>query len=365
MSSIPKILFVTKGYGPMVGGGKCSQRNYEMLLSLCGPENLFRVDTGELNKLKKWRYKFETFLNRYMYDISFSVLKEIDYLIRNKNISIVFLDSSMAGRLAKRLKHKYPKLSVITFFHNLEYDLICDAPYGGLKKKIYLYLSKVNEIAACKYSDKIVALNDRDTCAIENRYMRKVDLCIPISLPDIYDNRNRIEPPSISDETKTALFIGSYFYPNVQGITWFVDNVLPLVDINLIIVGSGMNKLAIDRTKNIEIYDSVESLVDFYEKADFMIMPIFSGSGMKVKTAEALMYGKTIIGTKEAFEGYNVTSDIGFVCSSVEDFVNKINMLKLRDQKYNPEARRVYEQSYSYASTLPLFKKLLTEENKI
>lgn len=37
-----------------------------------------------------------------------------------------------------------------------------------------------------------------------------------------------------------------------------------------------------------------------------MVMPIFSGSGMKVKTAEALMYGKFLIGTKEAFEGYEI-----------------------------------------------------------
>jgi len=37
-----------------------------------------------------------------------------------------------------------------------------------------------------------------------------------------------------------------------------------------------------------------------------VILPIISGSGMKTKTAEALMYGKSIIGIKEAFEGYKM-----------------------------------------------------------
>ncbi len=39
---------------------------------------------------------------------------------------------------------------------------------------------------------------------------------------------------------------------------------------------------------------------------DYIISPIFVGGGMKVKTCEALMYGKNIIGTSESFEGYDI-----------------------------------------------------------
>ena len=37
----------------------------------------------------------------------------------------------------------------------------------------------------------------------------------------------------------------------------------------------------------------------FYQNAELMVMPIFSGSGMKVKTAEALMYGKFLMERKK------------------------------------------------------------------
>ena len=45
-----------------------------------------------------------------------------------------------------------------------------------------------------------------------------------------------------------------------------------------------------------------------------------TGSGMKVKTCEALMYGKNILGTDEAFEGYELdTARVGGRCNNAED----------------------------------------------
>ena len=54
-----------------------------------------------------------------------------------------------------------------------------------------------------------------------------------------------------------------------------------------------------------------------------VIMPIFMGGGMKVKTAEALMNGKTIFGSKEAFEGYDLEDISGlYLCEDKDAFIN-------------------------------------------
>ena len=47
-----------------------------------------------------------------------------------------------------------------------------------------------------------------------------------------------------------------------------------------------------------------------------MLFPIFEGSGMKLKTCEALMFGKNIIGTPEAFAGYDIDdyTNVGACC---------------------------------------------------
>lgn len=46
---------------------------------------------------------------------------------------------------------------------------------------------------------------------------------------------------------------------------------------------------------------------DFYDHVDCVVNPMIGGTGLKIKTIEALSYGKTIIGTTAAFEGLKPT----------------------------------------------------------
>lgn len=118
-----------------------------------------------------------------------------------------------------------------------------------------------------------------------------------------------------------------------------------------------MNRLPdnIKREKKVKIFSDVPDLTKFFENADFMILPIFSGSGMKVKTAESLMNGKYILGTKEAFMGYEITPDCGIECNSAEDFIKAINNLNLK-YKFNDASYQLYLNKYSFDSTLKKFQ---------
>ena len=125
-----------------------------------------------------------------------------------------------------------------------------------------------------------------------------MDLLLQISLKDTVKDK-KIENRKIGSPKK-GLFVGSYFFGNVDGLKMFIHNVLPHTDMQLTVVGKGMKKLNIDNSK-VTIYDGVKSIASFYIDADFVIAPIVSGGGMKVKIAEAMMYGKKIVGTPEAF----------------------------------------------------------------
>jgi len=80
-----------------------------------------------------------------------------------------------------------------------------------------------------------------------------------------------------------------------------------------------------------------------------VVLPIISGSGMKTKTCEALMYGKRIFGTDEAFEGYGEVERAECVrCSSADDFVTAINEYLQRDiPSFSPAARRYFSENFS------------------
>ena len=163
-----------------------------------------------------------------------------------------------------------------------------------------------------------------------------------------------------SHTQKKALFVGSYFFGNTKGLSWFCKEVLPYTDIHLTIVGSGMEsfKKDIDSFNRISIFSNVPDLAPFYRDADFVVLPITTGGGMKVKTAEALKYGKYIIGTKEALNGYDIDSNIATECKNAEDFITAIRLLN-RQLKYNAYSRELFLDKYSYNTTLKLFSDII------
>ena len=121
---------------------------------------------------------------------------------------------------------------------------------------------------------------------------------------------------------KFALFVGGAFYANQKGIAWFVKHVVPKIDIKVYIIGKGFEKYkhSLELEGKVEVIGEVKSLSNWYLQAHFVIAPIFKGSGMKTKIAEAIMFGKKIIGTPEAFSGYeDVVDQLGWICETSND----------------------------------------------
>jgi glycosyltransferase involved in cell wall biosynthesis len=82
---------------------------------------------------------------------------------------------------------------------------------------------------------------------------------------------------------------------------------------------------------------------------------------MKTKIAEALMYGKKIVGTPEAFSGYEEIADrAGWVCESADDFVDAIR--RATDsviEPFAPDLRALYEERHSYPAACSRLAKIL------
>jgi glycosyltransferase involved in cell wall biosynthesis len=341
-----KVLFLSFRDSENGGGGtQCTFRNYQAICSYFGKENVKFLQVLVLRK----RFKFlQLLLNK----------KEI---VKNvKNIQIIFIDQSDFGSLAKSIKKMNPDARVITFFHNVEFDF---AKQEYQKKKIRkaIYVKKIfeNELNASNYSDFIFSLNSRDAQSIEKLYGRKINAIIPISFPNRCINFNN---NAISVQP-TALFLGINFFPNIYGITWFIKNVLPFVNIKLKIVGRGMDKINLPKNDKLEISGYVENLDIIMQDADFIVLPIFLGSGMKVKTCEALMHGKNIIGTNEAFQGYSVDFEkIGACCETAEEFIAAINEFSKRfSSKFNQYSRNLFLEKYSDEVVFKLFTNAFRE----
>jgi len=287
--------------------------------------------------------------------------KILDLAIKYERI---FISISHYGRLAKLIKKKSPQIQIITFFENVEYEFAKYAPehkkYGFVNEFLIHHTIFRNEQWTCRYSDAIIALNQRDANLIKHYYKRDVDAIIPISLPDKYIKHQAMKISVIP----LGLFLGSNFFANTNGILWFIKNVLPFVNIRLQIIGKNMDKVNFPQSDKLEVLGYVDYLEPYIQNADFMIFPIFEGGGMKVKTCEALMHGKNIIGTHEAFEGYDVDFEkVGACCETAEEFIEAINGFPKRfTRKFNEYSRNIFLEKYSNEVTFKqfadLFKKL-------
>jgi len=301
--------------------------------------------------------------NGYIDGLTQESIRDILEILKLQNINKVFVDGSNFGQIVKCIKKSFPDVHVYTFFHNVEVRFFL----GSLKQSRSLHalaVLMVNYLAEKKsiaYSDKILCINQRDNLLLKKLYGRSSTDLYPMSLEDKLPKNYENLPTNIED--KFALFVGGTFYANRTGVFWYVRHVAPHISIKTYIVGRGFEKYKSELEKNdkIVVIGEVESLAQWYHDAHFVIAPIFDGSGMKTKVAEALMYGKKIIGAPEAFTGYeDITEQAGDVCHTVDEFVSAIETSnKIVMNSFDTELRKIYEENYSYTAAKKRLEKIL------
>lgn len=366
-SIMRKFLYVTfANEESATGGGQCAGRNLESLLFLLGMDNvvdyIIQPQKGKRSFTERIS-RISGILKGYMGGLTDEHIHRIMGMLDHGSFTDVFIDSSQLGNLAGIIRSRHKDIRIFTFFHNIEQDYMRSVTVesGDRLHAFWIYGAMVNERNACRYSDAVIALNKKDSQRLEEVYLRKADAVIPITMKDNYHEMPDDGLVRCSDgKTKEAFFLGSYFPGNVKGLKWFCDEILPEVDIHLTIAGSGMDALAndINITDKVTLHSFVDDLTSIYEAADFVLLPIISGGGMKVKTAESLKYGKYLIGTPEAFEGYDINDEVASVCRTKREFIESIAAFN-NQYKYNPASRELFRRNHSFEASLDTFRTIL------
>ena len=144
-----------------------------------------------------------------------------------------------------------------------------------------------------------------------------------------------IRPNDLSQYDKgTPIFyhLGSMdWMPNIQGMQWFIEDVLPMIvksfpDFTLHIAGKGMPQWFYQHQgKNLMIDGEVADAAKYQQDKDVLIVPLMSGSGIRVKIIEAMALGKTVISTSIGAEGIPYTSGKNIlIAHSANEFLEQI-----------------------------------------
>ena len=353
ITSPKKIMLLTKKLDVASSGGRTMlcKLNYDVLKELY-KDRLILHELSQIEFQNKWSI-LNTFQG-HIDGLNESVIDMAIQIIELENVTKVFVDGSNLGEFVNAVKKKLPHVEFITFFHNVESRFFWGAfsESKSIRALAVLIVNFLAERKSVQLSDKLICLSKRDSNLIENIYGRSATHISSIALKDMLLSVNGSYFRNAKE--KYVLFVGGDFYANRAGIAWFVKNVMPRLQAKVIIVGRGFEELRpqLELADKVKVVGAVNCLFDWYKNAHFVIAPIFDGSGMKTKVAEALMYGKKIVGTPEAFSGYEEIADIiGWKCTTVDEFVAAFRYAYDQPLKsFDLELRTIYEDRYSFTA---------------
>lgn len=343
-----KALFITTGgiEDAEFGGAKASIRNYMAL------KRFAEVEVYHIKK-RSTMHSIQSLLQGIFPPVLREDVRKIGAILSEQTYDFVFMDCSHFGWIAEEVKKA--DVPLVMFFHNCESDYI-QVRFGNkntLQSRIYQRLIDKGERVSVKNADYKMVFTERDKERIESLYQTTIDAVIPIGLSDQYRESNK--------KGEYCLLFGPLGTANEEAFSWFVRNVSPYLHCKTMVAGKGFERYKeIWGNEKVLIKGFVKEVSEAYEGAACVAIPLFSGGGMKIKTAEALMFGKTIFGTEEAFVGYDFdVKQVGGLCQTAEAFIEKINCFFDRGERvFNPYSREQYLEKYSLEAADREFQKL-------
>lgn len=187
---------------------------------------------------------------------------------------------------------------------------------------------------------------------VEEEYIKSIDPSLKVrSLPGFIYTDIKKEQYQIKNR-QDILFVGGFGHPpNADGITWFVNEVFPLVlqhepKMRLHIVGSHPPEeiLALD-SSNVRVHGfvSTDILDELYRKCRLCIAPLRYGAGMKGKVVEAMAKGLPVVTTSIGAEGIERASEFLAIADDSEGFARHVYSLYGDDVQLGVMCQRAYE----------------------
>jgi len=234
------------------------------------------------------------------------------------------------------LIRKYSKAKIVYRAHNIEHEIWSRTAVmaHGLEKWYLNNLSKrikAFEVQTLNKYDLLVPITGRDG-AILNKLGNKK----PLHISQTGIDSSVLIPNSKNLKHPTLFHIGSLEWsPNQEGLIWFFDNCWDAIhekypDLYFFIAGRNapawFQKMM--NLPNVIFKGEVDDAYEFMNSKSIMVVPLFSGSGMRIKIIEGMALGKPIVTTAVGTEGISTTSDVNIVIAEDADgFVQSISNL--------------------------------------
>lgn len=230
------------------------------------------------------------------------------------------------------------------------------------------YMERITrqEIDDLNCYDEVVTLTD-----VDRKELQSAGATVPITVSPASVNACLMDYNGWNGK---ITFLGGYGHtPNQEGMDWFINKVIPLVDwkqypdASVQIIGGGWP--ASYNNDNgpvkLECKGFVKDLTEVTQ-GSIMVVPILSGSGMRMKILEAAAMGLPMVTTAVGVEGLDFENNKScLIADAPQDFATALCQVmdseQLRTDLTN-NARVVYDGKYSVMATSEVRNKVYVKK---
>jgi len=323
------------------------------------PEGVTIDTTPKVGGLLKATFSKNNYIVNRFEDEEFRSL--ISKTLEDSKYDLVILEGTFTAIYIDLIKRKFKGITMMRS-HNVEFQLwedrmhnepssikrfLLKAPIEQLREFELSELKKVDVVAAISMSDK----------AFFNSYfgLRKTiyvpfGIALPEPIAEYLEQENKI------------VFLGALDWdPNVQGVHWFLENVWGLLreknsELEFHIAGRNANdNFGKNLPEGVVFHGEVADAHSFISSGIVFVVPLMSGSGIRIKIIEGLALGQVVATTTKGALGIPAQDQRDILISDTPKHMARqiLDIIKLPKtrQSISIHARKLAEKEFDISNT--------------
>ena len=267
------------------------------------------------------------------------------------------------------LVRKYHQRILSYRAHNVESEIwqrIAETTRNKLKSWYLKLLAKRilrYETEMIKLCDILIPISTNDYNWFQTTGNTKPAFLTPTGVSD-----EDFNPPRKLSQPVDLFYIGALdWIPNQEALSWFIEQVWKELKRShsgqqLHIAGRNAPGWLVRKFNNagIVFHGEVENAFHFIDSHSVMVIPLFAGSGLRIKIVEAMARSKAIITTSVGIQGIQVTSGKEIIIANTAgEFIQNIEQLLQEPGRIEALQKHAYEFARQNFNNNILVKNLL------
>lgn len=305
----------------------------------------------------------------YNYDPAMARL--VDRVVQGSKPDLLYAHYIRMGRYTEKYR-QYPRVLAMQLSMTLNYQRLAENATDWVHKMLYtIEYQKLRRFEAnfARQFDKVMLISPRDLEA----------MAADPPLTNVFFNPHGVDfdhfkpDPTVAKEPNSLIFTGNMKYmPNVDAITYFCRQILPLVrqaipDVRLSIVGTRPlpEVVALAEDPAITVTGRVPDLRDYLQRAQVAIAPMRTAAGLLNKVLEGMSMGLPMVVSPMANEGIRAAAGkeilIGETPQAFADHIVTLLRDPARRQEVGSAARDFILNQWSWTGYLQELEQMFCE----